>query len=573
MQATLAASLGCISIDLGAQDSTGSVSPAASAGGAVSTNLTNGALTGRGLSLRETLEKVLIHNESLQVKLLDTEIARRQYKAEKGIFEPAVVGSYEHVDSERENTTEQYRQLGLPARSAFDENNEMFNGGLEFLSPVGSRFRLGYNLRRLENNLNRALTGSEYVTTLGSTLTQPLLKNFGIGPTMVRIRLAAINSDLAFQEYRRQLMLTVSRAEAAYWDLYLTQEQDRISQDSVRLAESLYKDNKARLEAGKSSELEVLQAEAGLALRLTRRNDADQKRNEAATQLSTMFSASSLDEHELIRAVEEPLVREVSTDYYDSYSSAFQNNPDYLTRRAQAVAENVRLAYAKNQLLPQLDLKGSYGLNGLGETPAHSFDDVERSQFEAWSVGVEMRIPVTGGIKERNEYKAAKLAKQKALVGLKEIEVQVGNALNTSILKVKNLRQSIDSYRSVINFHQELLETQLARLEVGVVDSRAVLETEEKLFEAKVAVLENMVQYQKALLELELIKGAVLLNRGLEISKAELQETTERMLALNRFSGPEFDNLKKEIQAEYKDRIRNLDANEQKQSFRDSIFK
>jgi outer membrane protein len=532
-----------------------------------------------GLSLQETIQKVLIHNESLQAKLLDAEIARRQYKAEKGIFEPAVVASYDHVDNSRENTIEQQQsQGGIFAGTTFAERNDLYNGGLEFLSPIGSKFRLGYDLRHLRNSLQHGPTislppgASEWVTTVGATLTQPILKNFGRAATMARIRLAAINSDLAFEDYRRQVMLTVSRAEAAYWDLYFSQEQARISQESVELAESIYKDNKARQEVGKSSELEVLQAEAGAALRRARRNDAAQKLTEAGNQLSTMFSGSAYDTNIVLRAAEQPALRDVSLDYYAAYKAAFENNPDYLTRRHQAVSENVRLAFLKNQKLPQLDFKASYGLNGRGLSIDDANDDVSHAEFPAWSVGVEFRIPVTGGIKERNDYQAARLSQQKSLVNLKEIEVQIGNALNTAILKVNNLRESADSHRSVIHFHEQLLETQLARLEVGVIDSRTVLETEEKLFEARMAVLDNLVQYQKALLELELVKGTTLANRNLELTKAELQILTERLLAANSFSGPEFDQMKKDIQQDYETKIKNLDGREKPQTLMQSVF-
>jgi outer membrane protein len=527
-----------------------------------------------GLTLQQAIEKVLIHNESLQAKMLDAEIARRQFKAEKGIFEPAVVGSFEHVDNNRENTLEQQAAQGLfgGGRREYSERNDLYNGGLEFLTPVGSRFRVGYNLRRLQNSLNTTLPHSEYVTTLGATLTQPLLKNAGIASTMARIRLAAINSDIAFQEYRRQLMLTLSRAESAYWDLYFSQEQERISGESVQLAESIFTDNKARQEVGKSSELEVLQAEAGLSLRRSRRSDAGQKMGEAAAQLGTLFSGYAMDSRIAVRAVEEPLMRDVVLDFYESYRLAYENNPDYLSRKAQAVAEHVRLAFAKNQRLPQLDLKGSYGLNGLGVNPGNSHDDLERAEFPAWSVGVEMRIPVTGGIRERNEYKAAQLSKQKSLVNLKEIEVQIGNALGTAMMKVRNLRDSVQNHRSVISFHQQLLENQLARLEVGVIDSRTVLETEEKLFEARMAALDSLVLYQKALLELDLIRGTTLTSRNVDLTKRELQEMTDRLLAANRFSGPEIDAIRQEVNDEYRKKIKNLDASEKQRGMMESIF-
>lgn len=529
-----------------------------------------------GLTLEETIRRVVAHNESLQIKMLEAEISRRQFKAEKGIFEPVVVGGYERFDSQRENTQEQqsslFSFLSATNRTAFNERNDLFNGGLEFLAPVGSKFRLGYNLRRLRNNLNATTRGAEYVTTVGLSVTQPLLKNFGPGATLVRIRLAAVNSDIAYQDYRRQLMLTLTRAESAYWDLYLTQEQHRITGESLATAEKIARDNKERLSVGKSSELEVLEANAGVSLRLARRNEAEQKLNEAATQLSTLFSGHTGDKPSAVRAVEAPEVTNFELTFYDCYKRAFELNPDYLSRKSQALAENIRLAYAKNQLLPQLDLKGSYGLNGLGSDVGDSFEDVQGADYPAWSVGVELRIPVTGGMKERNEYKAAQLNRQKALISIKEAEVQLGNALSSSLLKVRNLRANIASQREVIGFHEQLLETQLARLDVGVVDSRAVFETEEKLFQARIDLLETMVDFQKALLENELYQGGVLQARNMDLSKAQLQEQTSRLLAANRFGGPEMDTIRSEVEQDYRARVKRVNGNERPATLKETLF-
>ncbi len=558
----ITAALAALSLDIRAQST--------NVFGLTSTNFSvpSGA---NNLTLREAIEQVIIHNESIQAKMLDAEIARRQFKAERGIFEPAVVASAEHLDSRRENTYEQ--SASLAGRTNYFERNNTLNGGLEFLTPIGSKFRVGYDMKELHNALNdNFVPNGEYQATVGITMTQPLLKNFGTGATLARIRLAAISSDIAYQDYRRQLMLTVAKAESAYWDLYYSQEQARISADSLQTAQAVYDDNKARMEVGKSAELEVLQAQAGVSLRSARRNDAMQRFAEAANQLNTLLSGTALRTNISVWASEQPELRDVALNYYDGYGAAMENNPDYLTRKHQAVAENVRLAYTKNQRLPQLDLKGSYGLNGLGHSPDEAHDDLYDANYPAWSVGVELRIPVTGGIRERNEYAAAKLSKQKAIVNLKEIEVQLGNALGTAILKVNNLRESVGSHRTVISFHQQLLENQVARLQAGVIDSRAVLETEEKLFEARIALLENMVAYQKSLLELELIKGTTLLNRNIDLTKAELQEMTERFLAAHSFSGPHFAALKKEVEEEYRTRLRNLDANEKPQGMIDRIF-
>ena len=96
--------------------------------------------------------------------------------------------------------------------------------------------------------------------------------------------------------------------------------------------------------------------------------------------------------------------------------------------------------------------------------------------------------------------------------------------------KTRSYLDNVQSYDSVVEFHQQLLASQLDRLKVGRLDSRTVLETEEKLFEAKIAALENLIQYQKAYLEMELVTGTTLLVRNLDVTKPQLQARTAAYL-------------------------------------------
>jgi hypothetical protein len=95
---------------------------------------------------------------------------------------------------------------------------------------------------------------------------------------------------------------------------------------------------------------------------------------------------------------------------------------------------------------------------------------------------------------------------------------------------VRSLSGNIPSYQAVVEFHEQLLSSQLDRLKVGRLDSRTVLETEEKLFEARIAALDNLVQYQKAFLELELVTGSILAVRDLDLTKPQLQARTAAYL-------------------------------------------
>ncbi|MEW6302147.1 MAG: TolC family protein [Verrucomicrobiota bacterium] len=505
------------------------------------------------LSLKDFLQRVLDNNENLQTRLLEAEINRKRYEGERGIFEPEFVGSVERVDRQRENTEEQQRNLfGLIAgRSVFNERNNLYSSGIETLVPTGGKVRLGYNVRDLHNNLNSInFPDGEWESNLGLSLTHPLLKGLGVNTTMAGIRLAALNSDVSFQEYRQAMMELVSGAEVTYWDIFLAQEQFTISQESVKLAETILSDNKARVQVGKASELEVLQAEAGLAARRSLEKTAHQKLLEAVNRAASLFSHSVVDTNIMIKAVDAPQVRDVALDYANNYQQAFDLNPEYLIRRKRADMEGVRVAYAKNQRLPQVDLKASYGLNGLGDSPQASWNDIEQHKSAFWSVGIELRIPLSGGIKSRKEYEAAKLRQKQALLGIKGVEVQLANALDSAINKVRTYGSTVEGNRKVVEFNQKVLETRLAQLDVGKTDSRTVLETEEDLFEAKISHVDSLVQYQRALLEFELVKGAVLKARNLDFSRDELSDRTERLVTSGKIQDEDYRNYLKKLQKE-----------------------
>lgn len=483
------------------------------------------------LTLKEFLRRVVEFNESIQLRVLDYEISRRRLRAEKGIFEPELVASYDRQENQRENTSEQQRSLGLPL---FDEQNNVYSGGLESLLPTGAKLRLGYTLRDLRNNLQRpfftSFTNGEYQTFFGASLVQPLLRNGGIPATMANIRVAALASDAAFQDYRRQMMTVVSTAEAAYWNLYLLQQQTNFLHESVALAESILRDNQVRLQAGRGSELEVLEAESGLALRRSRLAEARERLVEAANRVRALYSDARFATNVLVHAVEEPEVLAPPQQPFESWRLALEQNPDVLLQRKRYQIENVRVGYAKNQRLVALDLKAAYGLNGLGDTPSSSWDDIQAGGFPSWSVGVELRVPVLGGIKTRHELEAARLRQQQAALAMREVETQLTTALNTTFHKLRSTRESIANYETVVNFNQNLLQTQLARLELGRVESRKVLEVEADLLEARSALAQAKVQFQQALLELELIQGSLLATRGFEVDPKELKAKTQAVL-------------------------------------------
>ncbi len=518
---------------------------------AATDNADSGGRKTISLGLDTFVQRVLDHNESLQIEVMEVMIKQKEYEGERGLFEPDFVGSYDHIDSERPNTVEQQRNL-LGA-SVFDQENNIYSAGIEAVVPSGARVRLGPSLRDLNNNLQdqpsrfgAGQTGQEYVGSFGLNVVQPLLRNGGVAATMANIRIAAASSDIAFQQYRRRLMEIVTTAVASYWELYYAQEQVDFYGESVEVAQTLLEDRQEAFKVGRVSELQVLEARSGLALRRSRKGDAQQRLVETANRLVSLYSGSVLSKklsEGRLKAVDEPSIFKEEPSYFESWKAAFDHNPDYLERRRRMVREKIRLVYAKNQRLPKLDLKASYGLNGLGKTPGKAFGDIEQREFPDWSIGLEMRIPLGGGIKERKALQAAKLRKRQSLVGLKQIESQIANSLDTAIWKVRRTAESVTNYQDVVGFYEDVLDTQLKQLEVGKIDSQTVLESEEKLFEARNSLANSLVEHQRSLLEWNTIKGTILEERGLDLDKEALLDRTSNLLARNGRAEERLDDL------------------------------
>ncbi|HVV02509.1 MAG TPA: TolC family protein, partial [Verrucomicrobiae bacterium] len=288
----------------------------------------------------------------------------------------------------------------------------------------------------------------------------------------------------------------------------------------------ILEDSQASYNAGRSSELDVLEAQSGLAVRRTKQNTALQSYYDALGHARTLYGSVPDIANKPIRAVDVPPATNAPISYGQSFQRAFLLNPDYLIQSEKVDQERVRLGFAKNQRLPELNVNGSYGYNGLGLTVDDSYASLESRDFASWSVGVELRIPLVGNIRGRNNLTAAKLTMEESLVNLKSVETQIANSLNTAVQKARGWAESIQSYETVVRFNENVLKTQIARLNAGQVEARKVLEVEADLFDARQSYADALVQYRRSLLELELADGSVLKDRGLEVKKEELRERT-----------------------------------------------
>lgn len=457
-------------------------------------------------------------NEQLLAQKLEVNISREAVNSAWGKFEPEAVASYQHQEIEKNFSAEDIARAPLFSNTT-DRNDRYnnYNTSVQGLVPTGGTVSLAYALSETSNLYTTQ--GNEFQTDLVAEVTQPLLKNAGIKTTMAEINLAETESNIALQTYRQQMMQVVYDASAAYWDLAFAQEKHQLALDSVKIANEILMDSRERLKLGKMAETDVLEAQAGLATRKSQELAARYDVNSAGNYLRNFISASAVDSDRKVVTQSKLVNEELALDLESSVARALNSRPDYIAALKKMEGADIRVAFTQNQRWPQLDLKGSYGLNGLQDSAGDSFDDATNGNDPFWTVGLEFRVPLGGGKKTRSELAAAKHRKRQALLEAKSLETSVKNAVHTSVGNVESTRQQVANYKEVLELKKRLLDVEMARLKQGKSNSQDVLKKEDEYHQAQNEYLSSIVANNKAILGLELVEGSLLQRFAVEVKE------------------------------------------------------
>ena len=480
------------------------------------------------VGINQFVRLVRERNDRIRYHRFDWEISEQGVIKNKAIFEPELVTGAGHESNYQRNTAEE--ATSRSSLDEFKERNYYYDTAVESKLITGAKLSFGAKMKDLSNNLqefdSEESDYNEYKSFIGLNVVQPLLKNLGKDATMADTRVAEAESKIAYQRYRKEMLAVVEEAVAAYWDLFGQQEKFKIREDSVRIGETILADNRIRVREGRMAETEILEAEASLALRKSLVSAARQDIASAVNQVRGFLFASATGRWEDIKVIEPLPITEEAPILAESLKRTFSLRPEYLAGKIKIALEDIRLAYHENQNWPQLDMKMSYGLNGLADQIDDSWDDAFSADHESWSVGLELRIPLGGGKRAASELTAANLRKQQSLLELKATEVALTNIVDTRIKNVFSSMDQLRQFQRIVDHNQRLLEVELERLAEGRSTSRQALEKEEALIRVKEDALNRSIALQKAIVALKKAEGSLLLHYGLtdEVEKVDSEE-------------------------------------------------
>ena len=458
------------------------------------------------ITLDDAIKQALAKNFSIKVQGYDAAIAAARVTESLGKFDPVLTGSYNYSDNSNpaliDTTTGLRGATSVTQTDTYDLNV----GGV---LPWGMTYRLGGNSTNARGTFNAY--ADNFDTFAGVSGSQPLLRNFGFGPTLASIRIAQANRSISEWQFRQAVIDTVTRVIFAYNDLNFALANLRSAIRSRELAAQLLAENEKRFKVGAMSEYDVTSARSRVASRAESILFAERQVRETENGLKQLITDDKtpglLTQHLAIEPT--PAAPIVVVDAAADFRTALDKRPAYQQAQLALKRDGINSRLARNQLLPRVDLVGSYGYNGYDTDLGVSRRQVRNEDYRAYSWGVVVSVPFTFTT-ERGRYRAAKFQQRQSETELERVEqdivVRVGNAAG----QVETAQKRIQVSRQARELAQVTLDAEFKRLRAGQSNTFFVSQQQEILSFAEVREAAALADYHKALADYDRQLGVTL---------------------------------------------------------------
>ena len=213
------------------------------------------------LSLKETIKDTLKNNLSIAVQKYNSKIVEQSIFEKEADFDT----TFDFEFALGEETRQAAGAFANPSKSRAQNYDWDFSIARKFVT--GGDYELSFDTNRNLTNSTFVGLNPQYTSDFNLSLTQPLLKDFGIDNNKREIYIAKNNQKISDYEFKKSVIDVITEAENIYWDLVFSIEDLKVKKKSLERAQDLEKQVKAQVEVGTMAPLEVLQAQSEVASR------------------------------------------------------------------------------------------------------------------------------------------------------------------------------------------------------------------------------------------------------------------------------------------------------------------
>ncbi len=488
------------------------------------------------LTLEEAVKAALDHNLDIAVQRLNPEINDISYASLEGIYHPALTSTIFQSGT----TTPANSQISGAASGATGVTADVFtaNGGItQNLRWGGGSYIATLNNNRQTTTSNNALFNPSYNSNWSAAYTQPLLRNFRIDSNRQQLAVTKINRDISDVQLRSTITNTLSNVRNAYWDYVFAVQSVDVAQQSLTLGQQLVKDNQTRVEVGTMAPIDVVSAQSQAAAALQNLVVAQSTARTAEISLKRLIVAGTQDPiwTSTIDPVDRPDFRPETIDIDAAVRRALNERTDVDIAKKTVQQNDVTLKFLQDQLKPQADLVGTYGVQGIGGTQlirgstlgsaadttipgglTDAFSTLFRNNFPRWTIQLNIQYPLGLSAQQASVAKA-RVQLNQIQAQLKQIELQVATDVTNAAVTARSNAERVQAAQAAREFAQRTLDAEQSKFEVGMSTNYNVILIQRDLATAQNNELQAILNYRKSLVELDRLQQTTLGSLGITI--------------------------------------------------------
>lgn len=367
-------------------------------------------------------------------------------------------------------------------RQTFDQNNK--------LSPVIS---------------DQSLSGTKL------SFSQPLLRNAGVDVNTASIRIARLGEKATIAQTKLAAIKILAASEKAYWRVYAARKQLEVRERLARLAFQQLELVERRATEGLTAPIEIVRAEVGVAKQQENLIVAQTIDRLAQRELKSIVNIENVTVSSATRIVPEtdPVLVQYSLDGDVLANEAVANRMEMLELELELAADQVRIDFARNQVLPLITLDFEYGLVARGGSLGTAWENTWGYDTGVYGVGIRGEIPVTNEAREA-QLRRARLQRVKRLSTRAARELSIRQEVHDAVDVLNQNWQRILATRQTVIASDANYIAEQKQFEQGKRTMREVFEALGELGEAQLREIAAVVEYQVSLIDLAFATGTLL---------------------------------------------------------------
>lgn len=493
-----------------------------------------------GITLQNAIGMALMKNPSLAVSSSDVRIAAYRIQAARGAFDVR----FNVTPSVTQSTTAPSNPFFAgPNYTPIQQNQQQVAAGLSGQLPAGTQYALSVGNARVSSNSIFNGFDPYYTPTLSFDITQPLLKNAGQNAAKNAVELAIIGSDASRAQTLAAVSQTIAQVQDAYWDLVAAWRNVAIQEEALHESVLQYGSTQRMAKQGAAADVDVVESQGQVATFQDDVYSALQNVSTLQNQLKSLivddpgdpiWQANLVPTSPILQLPPAPTLAAL-------VAQAMAQRPE--VRQAEDLQKEAaqNLKFARNQALPQIDLKLGYANNSWAGTPANAatfaafggqapvtpaylvggngqaWNNLWANKFPTYSAGIVFTTPL-GNNTAKAQLGIAQQQQRQASIQQSGVAQRIVAESRNALQMYESALSRLQASRTAASTAAAVSASEQRKFKNGASTTFLVLQREVELAQARGRELQAQTDLNKAVVELQRVSGDSLTANDVKLS-------------------------------------------------------